>query len=55
MKTFLQMEMYYVREYFKNLRLESGADPGFGIKGGVSRRGIWGPLKVPNGSRAEPL
>ena len=22
MKTFLQMEMYYVREYFKNLRLE---------------------------------
>ena len=25
----------------------SGADPGFGIRGGgVSRRGIWGPLKV---------
>jgi hypothetical protein len=32
----------------------SGADPGFGIRGGVSRRGIWGPLKVPSGSRAEP-
>ena len=25
----------------------SGADPGFGIRGGVSRRGVWGPLKVP--------
>jgi hypothetical protein len=24
-----------------------GADPGFGIRGGVSRRGFWGPLKVP--------
>ena len=32
----------------------SGADPGFGIRGGVSRRGIWGSLKVPSGSRAEP-
>ena len=31
-----------------------GADPGFGIRRGVSRRGIWGPLKVPSGSRAEP-
>ena len=25
-----------------------------GLGGGVSRRGIWGPLKVPSGSRAEP-
>jgi hypothetical protein len=25
----------------------SGADPGFGIRGGVSRRGVWGLLKVP--------
>ena len=34
----------------------SGADPGFGIRGGVSRRGILGPLKVPSGSRwAKPL
>jgi hypothetical protein len=35
----------------------SGADPGFGIRGGgVSRRGIWGPIKVPSGSRwAKPL
>jgi hypothetical protein len=24
---------------------------GFGIRGGVRRRGIWGPLKVPSGSR----
>ena len=27
---------------------------GFGISVGVSRRGIWGPLKVPIGSREEP-
>jgi hypothetical protein len=32
----------------------SGADPGFGIRGIVSRRGICGPLEVPSGSRAEP-
>ena len=32
----------------------SGADPGFEIRGGVSRRGIWGLLKVPSGSRAVP-
>ena len=25
-----------------------------GKGGGVSRRGVWGPLKVPSGSRAEP-
>ena len=31
----------------------SGADPGFMVRGGVSRRGVWGPLKVPSGSRAE--
>jgi hypothetical protein len=30
------------------LPMQSGADPGFGIRGGVSRRGIWGPLKVPS-------
>ena len=24
-----------------------GADPGFVVRGGVSRRGVWGPLKVP--------
>jgi hypothetical protein len=30
-----------------------GADPGFVVRGGVSRRGVWGPLKVPIGSRAE--
>ena len=36
------------------VRRLSGADPGFGIRGGVSRRGIWGPLKVPIGSREEP-
>ena len=27
----------------------SGADPWFVVKGGVSRRGVWGPLKVPRG------
>ena len=26
---------------------------GGGGGGGVSRRGVWGPLKVPSGSRAE--
>ena len=24
------------------------------LGGGVSRRGVWGPLKVPSGSRTEP-
>ena len=33
----------------------AGADPGFVVKGGVSMRGVWGPLKVPSGSRTEPL
>jgi hypothetical protein len=32
----------------------SGADPGFVVRGGVSRRGVWGPLKVPSASKAEP-
>ena len=33
----------------------TGADPGFVVRGGgVSRRGVWGPLKVPSGSKAEP-
>ena len=34
-----------------------GTDPGFVVRGGgggVSRRGVWGPLKVPSGSKAEP-
>ena len=30
----------------------AGADPGFGIRGGgVSRRGVWGPLNVPESIR----
>ena len=32
----------------------SGADPGFVVRGGVSRRGIWGPHKVPSWSRVKP-
>ena len=32
--------------WLKKLSLP-GADPGFGIREGVSRRGVWGPLKVP--------
>ena len=32
----------------------AGADPGFVVRRGVSRRGVWGPLKVPSGSKAEP-
>jgi hypothetical protein len=31
-----------------------GADPGFVVRGGMSRRGVWGPLKVPSWSRVEP-
>ena len=31
-----------------------GADPGFVVRGSVSRRGVWGPHTVPSGSRAEP-
>ena len=35
--------------------METGADPGFVVRGGgVSRRGVCGSLKVPSGSRAEP-
>ena len=32
----------------------SGADPGFCVRGDESRRGVWGPLKVSSESRAEP-
>jgi hypothetical protein len=35
-------------------RRTPGADPGFVVRGGMSRRGIWGPLKVPSWSRVEP-
>jgi hypothetical protein len=35
------------------ISLYPGADPGFGIRGCVSRRGIWGPFKVPSGSRSD--
>ena len=31
-----------------------GADPGFVVRGGVSRLEVWEPLKVPSGSKAEP-
>ena len=37
-----------------NIETEPGADPGFVVRGGVSRRGVWGPLKVPSWSKAEP-
>ena len=33
---------------------ESGAGPGFDIRGEEIRQGVWGQLKVPGGSRAEP-
>ena len=32
----------------------TGADPEFCVRGDESRRGVWGPLKVSSGSRAEP-
>jgi hypothetical protein len=38
---------------FSELAL-SGPDPGFVVRGGVSRRGVCGPLKVPSWSRVEP-
>ena len=31
-----------------------GADPGFGVRGGEIRRGVWGPPRSPARSRAEP-
>ena len=31
----------------------TGADPGFVVRVGVSRRGVWGPLTVPSWSRVE--
>jgi hypothetical protein len=36
------------------LILYPGADPGFVVRGGLSRRGVCGPLKIPSGSKAEP-
>jgi hypothetical protein len=32
----------------------SEADPGFVVRGGVSKRGVWGPLKVPSGQGQSP-
>ena len=32
----------------------AGADPRFVVRGGVSRRGVWGPLNVPRGPRQSP-
>jgi hypothetical protein len=40
------LELYTGLSYIHVMSL-TGADPGFGIRGGVSRRGVWGPLKVP--------
>jgi hypothetical protein len=37
--------------FYKQSLLLPGADLGFVVRGDVSRRGIWGPLKVPSGSR----
>ena len=30
------------------------ANPGFDVRGDEIRQGVWGPLKVPSGTRAEP-
>ena len=48
------MLMYVLLITFIKTRGSTGADPGFVVRGGVSRRGVWGPLKVPSGSKAEP-
>jgi len=37
-----------------NPLIDSGADPGFCVRGDESRRRIWRPLKVSSGCRAEP-
>ena len=34
--------------------IESGAGPGFDVRGDEIRQGVWGQLKVPGGSRAGP-
>ena len=39
---------------FPMRRMFPGADPGFCVRGDESRRGVWGPLNVSSGSRAEP-
>jgi hypothetical protein len=45
---------FVISEYFPRWP-STGADPGFVVRGGgVSRRGVWGPLKVPSWSRVEP-
>ena len=33
----------------------SEADPGFVVRGNVSRRGVWGPLKLPIGFKGKAL
>ena len=44
-----------VKRSLKIPKGQSGADPGFVIRGGgVSRQGVWGPLMDPSVSRAEP-
>jgi hypothetical protein len=42
-----------IYKYEMTLKTVSGADPGFVVRGGVSRRGVWGLLKVPSWSRVE--
>ena len=38
----------YLYAYVRRLYVFAGADPGFVVRGGgVSRRGVWGPLIVP--------
>ena len=39
------MQIYHTRGRIQDLWLGGG---------GVSRRGVWGPLKIPSGSKAEP-
>ena len=46
--------IYFDSDMSKITNTVAGADPGFVVRGGVSRRGVWGPLKVPSGYNAEP-
>ena len=48
--------MHYARifiDQYANIQKHTRADPGFVVRGSASRRGVWGPLKIPSGSKAE--
>ena len=38
----------------KRQLIQAGADPGYAVRRDEIRQGVWAPLKVPSGCRAEP-